>query len=100
MKSISFHYEDDADLFRQLIGVIGKLKGEMEPYAQVKARYPHLSPAAFTMRLKRFERDFPKEYCPAGVRIARLTVTPQLHDCLKAKHHRGTKYAACDADLP
>lgn len=78
----TFYYEDKGDLIAQLDTMLRKLlETQMEPYEQVRARYPEHTAPGFTMRLKRFERAggiFPKEMGAKGKRIIRLAITPAL----------------------
>jgi hypothetical protein len=84
--SHTFHYADQSDLIAQLDAMLTKLlsgSSAMEPYAHVRARYPHLTPAAFCNRLKRFQGEFPHDLGESGQRIVRLFVTRELDACLR-----------------
>jgi hypothetical protein len=79
--SHTFYYKDQADLIAQLDAMLTKLlsgASAMEPYAVVRARYPHLTSPAFCNRLKRFKGEFPQEFGGSGRRIVRLFVTREL----------------------
>lgn len=82
MHEHTFIYTDKADFVQQMQALLAKLQ-DMEPYAQVRKRYPHIrTPGAFSNRLKRFKGEFPKEMSEAGGRIIKLTVTSELHQYL------------------
>lgn len=80
--SHTFHYDDAADFVAQLEAMRDKLYTvvRQEAYVKVRARYPHLSPQAFTMRLKRFQGEFPKTANGHG--ITHLFVTKGLDEHL------------------
>lgn len=78
-----FRYRDTEDLIRQLDALLTKLleRPKLTDYATMRARYPHLNPSAFTMRLRRFERAggfFPRQMGDRSRKIAALFVTPAL----------------------
>lgn len=82
----TFRYRDNEDLIRQLDSLLTRLleRPKLTPYAVIRARYPHLKPSAFTMRLRRFERAggfIPKQMGDRSRKIAALHVTPAL-DCV------------------
>lgn len=86
MHEHTFHYADQADFITQLDATLTKLlsgTSEMEPYAEVRERYPHLNPTAFCTRLSRFKGEFPHELGDSGKRIIRLFVTRELDACLR-----------------
>lgn len=79
----TFRYRDQEDLTRQVDALLAKLleRPALTAYATIKARYPHLTPSAFTMRLRRFERGggyFPRRFHARGRKIEALFVTPAL----------------------
>lgn len=80
--SHTFRYKDAADFVTQLEQMRDKLYASVkqEPYLEVRARYPHLSPSAFTNRLTRFPGAFPHRGNRHG--ITHLFVTTQLHKYL------------------
>lgn len=83
MFSHTFHYDDIDDFMSQMQSLLTKLgNARMTPYPDVMERYPHLSAAAFCLRLKRFKGEFPKEMSPTGTRTVKLFVTPELHEHL------------------
>jgi hypothetical protein len=79
----TFRYESKADLIYQLETLLPKLLSDapMEAYPDVRKRYLHLSASAFTMRLRRFERNggiFPHRKGRKGVQIRELFLTHAL----------------------
>lgn len=79
-------YSSTEDLITQIDQLLTKLLGgasAMEDYDVVRARYPHLSGPAFTMRLKRFTKEYPREMSPTGKRTVKLFVTRELHEHLR-----------------
>ncbi len=82
----TFTYNSTADFITQLDGMLTKLIGGasmMQPYDDVRARYSHLTPSAFTMRLKRYKGNYPREMSPTGKRTVRLFVTRELDEYLR-----------------
>lgn len=83
MFSHTFNYEDTDDFMRQMSDLVTKLQNtRMTPFAQVRARYPHLKDGAFYCRLNRFKGEYPREMSPTGTRTVKLFVTPELHEHL------------------
>lgn len=81
-------YRDTEDLIRQVDGLLAKLKEKpkLTEYAVVRKRYTHLTPSAYTMRLKRFLKSggyFPHEMGCRGRKIVALHVTPALDSVLR-----------------
>lgn len=85
MHSHTLSYLDTEDLISQLDTLLAKLRSRpvLTAYHIVRARYPHLSGPAFTMRLKRFEGEYPKEMSPTGTRTVKLFVTQELDEYLR-----------------
>lgn len=85
MHEHTFRYADKEDFVRQLDAMRAKLTDalEMTPYYIVRARYPHLSETAFTMRLRRFKGEFPREMGKCGRKTLKLFVTPALDAYLR-----------------
>lgn len=84
----TLHYRDQEDLIRQLDALLTKLleRPKLTEYAVVRARYPHLSPSAYCMRIKRFLRCggfFPHEMGHRNRKIVALHVTPALDSVLR-----------------
>lgn len=78
--SHTFHYEDADDFMAQMDSLLTKLRyTRMTPFADVRARYQHLSDGAFYNRLSRFKGEYPREMSPTGTRTVKLFVTPELH---------------------
>lgn len=78
--SHTFHYETPEDLMEQMGALLEKMRNtRMTPFAEVRARYPHLKDGAFYCRLNRFRGDYPREMSPSGKRTEKLFVTPELH---------------------
>jgi hypothetical protein len=85
----TFRYRDQDDLIRQLDALLTKLLAspKLTAYATIRARYPHLKPSAFTMRLRRFEKAggfFPRKMGPCGRKTLKMFVPPAL-DCYLRK---------------
>lgn len=76
----TFRYQDAEDLICQLDALLTKLlkRPKLTKYHIVRARYPHLSGPAFTMRLRRFKGEYPHEMGPCGRKTLKLFVTPAL----------------------
>lgn len=88
MLTHTFRYRDEEDLMRQMDSLLARLleRPKLTRYAIIRARYPHLKPSAFTMRLRRFERAggyFPKRLGYRGRRIEAMFVTPALDQHLR-----------------
>lgn len=86
--SHTIHYDSKAEFVAELERLLEKvLTGvDQEQYEDVRARYPHLKPSAFTMRLRRFEKDgrrFPHTMKLGGVCIDTMFVTLALDAYLK-----------------
>lgn len=84
----TFRYRDQEDLIRQLDALLTKLleRPKLTDYAVVRARYPHLSASAYTMRLRRFLKAggyFPHEMGHRNRKIVALHVTPALDSVLR-----------------
>lgn len=83
MHSHTLKYRDEEDLIRQLDSLLQRLltRPKLTAYLKIRARYPHLKPSAFTMRLRRFERAggyFPRKLGYKGRKIEALFVPPAL----------------------
>jgi len=84
----TLRYRDTEDLIRQVDALLVKLleRPKLTEYAKVRARYPHLTPSAYTMRLKRHLKSggyFPHEMGHKGRKIVALHVTPALDSVLR-----------------
>lgn len=83
MNAHTFTYRNQEDLILQLDALLTKLLKQpaLTKYAKIRARYPHLKPTAFTMRLRRFREAggyFPNQLGDRGRKIKALFVTPAL----------------------
>lgn len=84
----TLYYDDHASLIAEVERLLAKLleAAEQEEYDVVRARYPHLSPAAFTMRLRRFEatgQTFPSNLSGMGCYRRTMFVTRALDSALR-----------------
>lgn len=79
----TLQYDDHASLIAEVERLLAKLleAAEQADYLEVRARYPHLSPPAFTMRIKRFEatgQTFPHTKTSGGRHYRTIFVTRAL----------------------
>lgn len=99
----TFSYATQADLIFQLQSTAAKLLRSvpMEPYCDVRKRYQHLSPSAFTMRLRRFELaggTFPNRKGRKGEKIQEMFVTFPLSEWLGKKFVRKGRELSCNSE--
>lgn len=83
MNSHTLSYRDQDDLICQLDALLTKLlsRPKLTAYAQVRKRYPHLKPSAFSMRLQRFTKAggfIPRKMGPCGRKTLKMFVPPAL----------------------